>query len=278
MIDMICRFGTAFLGALGAMELLAWLCGECKVNVMVSPTAFCFILAALTVTWVLIDGLCISGFLIRRVTIKMPHIRTNINILTGDLLSQEGCAIVSANDFFDNVVNEDLVAAKSIDGQMIKRFWAGNIAGMDAEVAKQLEGENYEIVERDAPAKTRRYKLGTSIVLGASEKLRIIWVALTTTDIVTNKTHADLDDLTLAIRAALIKARNRGNGDVLNIPLMGGGLSRIGMGSAFLLNLLIGIIVDESKKQNITESINIVLTKSALEDINLLEVKKTWEA
>ena len=278
MIDKICRTGTAVFGALGAMELIAWLCGQCKVDVQIPPIAFCCILGALAVSWFVIDGLCVSGFLIRRVTVKMPHIRTNINIFTGDLLSQEGCAIVPANDFFDNVVNEDLVAAKSIDGQMIERFWGGNIAGMDAEALRQLEGETYEMIERDAPAKTRRYKLGTSIVLRASEKLRIIWVALTTTDVATNKTHADLDDLALAIRAALIKARNRGNGDILNIPLMGGGLSRTGMGSAFLLNLLIGIIVDESKKQSITESINIVLTKSALEDVNLLEVKKNWEA
>ena len=277
MIEKICRMGAAFLGALGAMELLAWLCERCKVNVLISPTAFCCVLVALTVAWFVIDGLCISGFLIRRVAIKMPHIRTNINIFTGDLLSQEGCAIVPANDFFDDVVNEDLVAAKSIDGQMIKRFWGGNLAGMDAEVSRQLETEEYELVDRDAPAKTKRYKLGTSIVLRASDKLRIIWVALTTTDIATNKTHSSLEDLTLTIRAALIKARNRGNGDVLNFPLMGGGLSRTGMGSAFLLNLLIGIIVDESKKQNITENINIVLTKSAREDVNLLEVKRNWE-
>ena len=276
MINKICRMGAAFLGTLGTMELMAWLGAQCEVNVSISPTTFCLLLGALTVAWFVIDGLCISGFLIRRVTIKMPHIRTNINIFADDLLSQEGCAIVPANDFFDNVVNEDLVAAKSIDGQMIQRFWGGNIVGMDVEAARQLEAEEYDLVARDAPAKTRRYK-GTSIVLRASDKLRIIWVALTTTDVATNKTHADLDDLALTIRAALIKARNRGNGDVLNVPLMGGGLSRTGMGSAFLLNLLIGIIVDESKKQSITENINIVLTKSALEDVNLLEVKKNWE-
>lgn len=277
MIDKICRIGTAFLGALGTMELLAWLCEQCEVNVAVAPTTFCFILVMLTAIWFLIDGLCVSGFLIRRVTIKMPHIRTNINIFTGDLLSQEGCAIVPANDFFDNVVNEDLVAAKSIDGQMIKRFWGGNVASMDCEIYRQLSNCKYDIVKRDAPAKTKRYKIGTSLVLTASSKLRIIWVALTTTDVTTNKTHANMDDLALAIRAALIKARNKGNGDVLNIPLMGGGLSRTGMSSIFLLNLLIGIVVDESKRQNITENINIVLTKSTLEDINLLEVRKTWE-
>ena len=70
---------------------------------------------------------------------------------------------------------------------------------------------------------------------------------------------------------------DKGDGDVLNIPLMGGGLSRTGMSSIFLLNLLIGVVVDESKKQNITESINIVLAKSAIDGVNLLELKKNWE-
>ena len=149
---------------------------------------------------------------------------------------------------------------------------------MDSEVSRQLLSAKYESVERAAPAKTKKYNIGTSVILKATDKLRIIWVALTTTDIATNKTHAELEDLMLATRAALVKARNNGNGDALNIPLMGGGLSRTGMGSPFLLNLLLGIIVDESKKQNITGKINIVLTKSAMADINLLEVKKIWEA
>ena len=192
MMDRICRIGAAFLGALGAMELMAGFCGQCKVDVQVSPVVFCCILGTLSAVWFELDGLYISGFLIRQVTIKIPHIRTKIRIFEGDLLSQEGCAIVPTNDFFDNVMNEDLVAVKSIDGQMVKRFWKGNIAGMDAEVSKQLEGEKYEKVARIAPAKTRRYKLGTSVVLKISEKLRIIWIALSTTDVVTNKTHASL--------------------------------------------------------------------------------------
>lgn len=277
MVDKICRIGAAFLGALGTMELMSWLCEQCDVNGAISPVAFCVILGALTVAWFVIDGLCVSGFLISRVTIKMPHIRTNINILAGDLLSQEGCAIVPANDFFDNVVNESIVAAKSVDGQMIKRFWTGNLSEMDKVTNEQLKNSPFTEVDRELPAKTRRYAVGTSVILKARDDLRVIWVALTTTDIETNKTHAGIEDLQLAIRAALVSARNNGNGDVLNVPLMGGGLSRIGMSSSFLLNLLIGIIVDESKKENITEKINIVLTRKVISELNLLEIKKCWE-
>ena len=260
------------------MELVAWLCGQCECKVTLSTTALIVVLVMMTSIWFLVDGFCVNGFLKRSVTIKLTHIGTNIHIHIGDVLSQEGCAIVPANDFFDNVVNEDLVTAKSIDGQMIQRFWGGNIASMDAEVSRQLQSEKYALVERTAPAKSKRYKIGTSVLLRVTDKLRIIWIALTTTDVATNKTHAELEDLTLATREAPVKAHNKGNGDVLNIPLLGGGLSRTGMGSSFLLNQLFGIIVDESKRQNITGTINIILTKSAMADINLLEMKKTWEA
>ena len=209
--------------------------------------------------------------------INLSNLRTRINVFSGDLLAQSGCAIVPANDFFDNVVNESLVAEKSIDGQMIKRFWAGNVAEMDKIINEELEDCPFAEVERALPAKNKRYAIGTSVVLNAKDDLRVIWVALTNTDIATNKTHAGIEDLQLAVRAALVTARNKGNGDVLNIPLLGGGLSRTGLSSSFLLNLLIGLIIDESKKENITETINIVLTRKVINELNLFEIKKSWE-
>ena len=133
--DKLFKLGAAFLGALGAMELVGWLCGQCGCKVLPSTATLIVVLVVMTLFWFLIDGFCINGFLRRSVTIKLTHIGTKIHIHIGDVLSQKGCAIVPANDFFDNVVNEDLVAAKSIDGQMIQRFWGGNIAGMDEEVS-----------------------------------------------------------------------------------------------------------------------------------------------
>lgn len=141
---------------------------------------------------------------------------------------------------------------------------------------KNLRGAHFE-EKRALPAKNKRYAIGTSVILKARDNLRVIWVALTNTDIGTNKTHADIEDLQRAIRSALTTARNKGNGDVLSVPLMGGGLSRTGLSSSFLLNLLIGLIIDESKKESITETINIVLTRRVINELNLLEIKKSWE-
>ena len=148
---------------------------------------------------------------------------------------------------------------------------------MDKVIEEELKWCPFVEENRALPAKNRRYEIGTSVVVKPKDDLRVIWVALARADIATNKTHADIEDLQCAIRAGLIAARNKGNGDVLNIPLIGGGLSRTGLSSSFLLNLLIGIIVDESKKENITETVNIVLTKKVIKELNLLEIKRSWE-
>ena len=277
MKDKLIKTGACLFGVLGIIDLGCMLLEKCGIKICLSPCAWLLSVIALSALWYLIDGKFVSGFLVKRIEINLSNLRTRVNVFSGDLLSQSGCAIVPTNDFFDNVVNESIVAEKSIEGQMIKRFWVGNVAQMDETVNEELKGRSFIEEKRVLPAKNKRYAIGTNVVLKVRDDFRVIWVALTNTDIATNKTHAGIDDLQLAIRSALVTARNKGNGDVLSVPLMGGGLSRIGLGSSFLLNLLIGLIVDESKKESITETINIVLTRKVINELNLLEIKKNWE-
>lgn len=277
MRDKLLKTGACIFGVLGIIDLSCMLAEKCGVKICLSPCMWLLIVIALSVLWYFIDGIAVNGFLVKRITIDLPNLRTRINVFAGDLLDQNGCAIVPANDFFDNVVNESIVAEKSVDGQMIKRFWAGNLSSMDNTVNEQLRNVPFTAEERALPAKNKRYAIGTSVVLRARDGLRIIWVALTNTDIATNKTHAGMEDLQFAIRSALVTARNKGNGDTLNFPLMGGGLSRTGLSSSFLLNLLIGVIVDESKNESIAETVNIVLTHKVINELNLFEIKRSWE-
>ena len=277
MKERLIKLGACFFGVLGIIDLSCMLAEKCGVKICLSPCMWLLTVIALSVLRYFIDGVAVSGFLVKRIKIDLQNLRTRINVFPGDLFAQSGCTIVSANDFFDNVVNESIVATKSVEGQMIKRFWAGNLSDMDNAVNEQLRDVPFAAVERTLPAKNKRYAIGTSVVLRARDNLRIIWVALTNTDIATNKAHADIEDLQHAIRSALVMARNKGNGDAINFSLMGGGLSRTGFNSMFLLNLLIGMIVDESKKESITETINIVLTRKIVNELNLLEVKRRWK-
>ena len=198
MKEKLIKIGACLLGVLGIIDLSCMLAEKCEVNICLSPCAWLLSVIALSALWYFIDGKLVSGFLVKRIEINLSSLRTRINVFSGVLLSQSGCVIVPANDFFDNVVNESIVAGKSIDGQMIKRFWAGNVAEMDETIGEELKDCPFVEAGRALPAKNKRYAIGTSIVLKANDDLRVIWVALTNTDIATNKTHADIEDLQLA--------------------------------------------------------------------------------
>ena len=121
------KAGACFLGVLGVIDLCCMFAEKCGVEISLSPGEWVLSWIVLCLVWFLVDGLLVSGFLVKRVEIDLPNLRTCINIFAGDLLEQSGCAIIPSNDFFDTVVNETIVAAKSVDGQMIKRFWVGNV-------------------------------------------------------------------------------------------------------------------------------------------------------
>ena len=140
MKDKLIKTGACLFGVLGIIDLSCMLAEKCGVNICLSPCAWLLSVIALSALWYFIDGKLVSGFLVRRIEINFSNLRTKINVFAGDLLAQSGCAIVPANDFFDTVVNESIVAEKSIVGQMVKRFWAGRVVEMDEMVNEELKG------------------------------------------------------------------------------------------------------------------------------------------
>jgi len=72
-------------------------------------------------------------------------------------------------------------------------------------------------------------------------------------------------------------ARIKSDGEPLNLPLVGGGLSRIGLPARDLLNLIILSAIKETKVKEIAKTIRIVLHPSLFEEVDLREVKMHWE-
>ena len=72
------------------------------------------------------------------------------------------------------------------------------------------------------------------------------------------------------------KARNVLGGAPLVLPLVGSGLSGIGLPARDILNLIILSIISESKKRQIATLIKLVLAPDLYGEIDLAEVKKYW--
>lgn len=234
-------------------------------------SAFC------ALVWNIVDGVFFAGFLRNSIEINSNALDTKIIIKYGNLFKQDGCIAIAVNDFFDSLVDDRHISRNSLHGKLLENFWRDNVADWDMKVNASLMNEPIsETVER-SNGKRKRYPIGTTAVVRRYEQSsKFLCVALTKTDIETCEVKATAADLLQAIHGLLRKARSVCSAEALNIPLMGAGLSRIGIKNDILVDLILTAIFEETKINKITGEIRIILSKQNIPAFDFLALKKDW--
>ena len=215
----------------------------------------------------LADGYLISGFLKRKITVLSNSFDTTITVRFGDIFSHKGWTAISVNDFFDSIVDDDLVSRQSSHGAVISQFWHGDSHRWERQVHDDLENLEYEYVPRNR-GNRKEYSIGTTARASASHH-DFLFVALSQTNIDDNVTRARVEDLMVAVRGLLVKGRAVCANKPLIIPLLGSGLSRVGIKSELLVDLILAVAFEETKLSKITDSIVIVLPMDRRTEIDL---------
>lgn len=222
----------------------------------------------------LVDGLYVDGFLRHEVIIPNPGSDTKISVKFGDLLARDGWKAVGTNDFFDSVVDEDLVSSKSLHGHVLTKYWPNNRDDWERQVSASLRSKAGERESR-SKGNRLRYPIGTT-VRACTEHQKFLFVALGRADPNTNVTQANAEMLICAVRGLVAEARAACSMEPLSIPLMGSGLSRVGIKDSVLIDLIITAILEESRLGKVTERINIILPESKARNINLKNHIRNW--
>jgi hypothetical protein len=209
-----------------------------------------------------------------KIKLKIPYSDTAIEILFGDIFHQKGLRVIPTNEFFDSEIGL-LVSDKSLHGTFLKQCFGGHQEAFDKQVESQLQTISHKETKRKN-GKTKSYPLGTNALI-TSNKDRYIVFALSHTDTETNKAFSDAEKMSQALAKVWERARNESNGHELNLPLVGSGLSGVGLPTRDLLNLIILSAITATKSKKITETIRIVLHKTRFAEIDLRNVKKYWE-
>lgn len=230
--------------------------------------------ATLGIVWLIIDGVCFSGFFRQSIEIKCNGFDTRIVIKFGDLFLEEGWRSIAVNDFFDSIVDDRFVASRSLHGILLQKYWAGNVIDWDRQVDEQLASIPSSLETRDE-GKARRFALGTTVAV-RKDGHKFLCVALTQTDISNHEAKASSSDLHRAVRGLLRKARSVCGNEPLSIPLMGSGLSRVGIKNKILVDLILTAIFEETKNNKVTSEIRIVLPKEKVSEINLVSLQRDW--
>lgn len=209
-----------------------------------------------------------------KIRIGIANSNTRIEVIFGDLFAQEGVKVIPVNEFFDSALGKP-VSEESLHGLFLKHCFGGHPQPFDDQVKTQLQDVPHEEVPRER-GQQRRFPIGTTAVVTAGKE-RYLAFALTKVDLATFMSSADVTMMWVALHEVWQRARVECGGSVLVLPLVGGGLSKIGLPTRDLLNLLILSAITETKKMVITQTIRIVLRRDRFEDLDLRDVEQHWK-
>lgn len=208
------------------------------------------------------------------IVIKVATTNTTIEVLFGNLFAFDGLRTIAATEFFESELGAP-VSDKSLHGIFLKKCFGGGVQAFDKQIKDQLKAvESVSVSKSDG--KNLSYPIGTTALIRVDSDRYIVF-ALSKADPATCKAYSDVTMMWTAIHNLWERARIEAGGHPLNLPLVGGGISGIGLPTRDLLNLLILSAITETKAREITQRIRIVLHPERFEEIDLRDVKQHWE-
>lgn len=153
---------------------------------------------------------------------------TKIELLVGDILNPTNnfnLGVLSSN-YFDSCIST-AISAKSLKGQLIKRFFQGNVGPFDAAVdasliVQELTG-TYNPNKKRGSNRTHYYPIGSVATVSLSQRTAFLVVA-STIDINTTKTETDAQALWTSLLALWKAASTQGSREPVAIPIWGANL------------------------------------------------------
>lgn len=210
----------------------------------------------------------------RSISFKIPASDTTVKVYYGDIFEQDGVIAIPVNEFFDSEIGNP-VSELSLHGIVIQKFLGGFSASFDQAIQNDLLNKTYDEIHEKVDGKNKKYQIGTTALLNADNRKFLLFV-LSHTSYADCKAYADISVLTKSLTGLLERARNILSGNSINIPLIGSGLAGIGLPPTQLLQLIILVLVEETKKREISKEVRIVLHESKFEEIDLELIKNQW--
>ena len=170
-------------------------------DVSISFVFFVFIVFIVGILFFFADGYLISGYLKKKINVKSKSFNTKITVKFGDLFSESGWRAIGVNDFFDSLVDDELVSSNSLHGYVIQNFWSDDSAAWQAAIDNSLQGKAYKKTKREKGNK-HRFPIGTTADAEVDGN-KFLFVALARTKKSDNVVQASAETLVGAIRGLL---------------------------------------------------------------------------
>lgn len=198
---------------------------------------------------------------------------STINIFYGDIFAQKGYKVIAFNEYFDTIVDDRLISENSLNGQYIKNHVA-DVSALDRLIVadKHIKETLYSIVNSSKKyGKKTRYHLGVICKNGD-----YFLLAFSHFDD-QYRAYLTLQDYTACLMKMWSEIDALYGGKTVSIPLLGSGITRFKdceISDQELLEIIIWTLKISKVKFTYPSTMNIVLSESRKDKINLYKLKE----
>ena len=215
-----------------------------------------------------------SKWQVARVLLPLAQSNVTVEVTFGDIFNYDGIKAIPVSEFFDSELGLP-VSPNSLHGVFITKCFGRHPQAFDQGVDLTLSTIRSTQIKKDH-GKTARYPIGTTALLSAAGEQYLAF-ALSHADPKTCKASADVPQMFEALAGLWKEGRTHMSGNALNLPLVGSGLSGVGLPPVDLIHIILLSFQDESRRQVVTQKLRIILTWDRLDQVDLRKLKKSWE-
>ena len=204
------------------------------------------------------------------ITLKINGLK--VNIFYGDIFEVQGLKVIPFNEYFDTIVDNEVIAENTLNGKYIKKYYS-NVDELDNQITTKLAGKTFKTNNSRILGKKNKYELGTTIEI----KNEFLLTAFTHFDS-ENKAYLSKIDYLLCLDKLWNELNKIYAQRDINIPLLGSGISRIGndLRPQDYLEQILNSLKLSNLDNAYNTKINIVLHDSVKSEINLFEIKSKF--
>ena len=196
---------------------------------------------------------------------------TRIRLVTGDLFDQGTNLVIGMSDCFD-VETPHIIAASSVQGQLLTRVYRQDVGALQADLAAALALKTPQETGIAKPGNSDRYPLGTVATI-RHQRTHYFCVAYTLMD-ANNNVSSSTGILWHAVEQLWDEVRARSNGEAIAAPIIGLGQSRMStvLPIQDAIRFLILSFMFASRQQRVCEELIVVIRPQDETRIDMLEV------
>lgn len=211
----------------------------------------------------------------KSINIQIPGSDSSFEIKFGDIFEGSGAIVIPVNEYFDSLLG-DHVSEKSLHGKFITDVLGGQSETFERRTSESLESTQIKPTQvQRKSGRTLKYPIGTVAKIDTKDR-RFLLAALTKTNIETLKASATSDELWDCLAGIWKGIRDYHNGNLVKIPLIGSGLSGVGLPPKVLIGIIITSFFYYTKGGKIADKITLVLPARMKGNIDLTTIERSW--